>query len=191
MKTKAFWAGLCLLMLSACGPMIGGIMVASNGVKDFDIHQGKLTDLSTGSRIVVLGPFDKTPEAFYICRGEDAAGFTSAFNQTGLFSAELAIDTRFPDELPQARQLKGQTTAEVQKTLGLEKSPDLVMSGTILSREMVAAPAQGVIMTVAYRLEFLNLDNGRTTVIEVTTKDMFQDVIPETVEHLAKQMGGR
>jgi len=191
MKTKAFWAGLCLLMLSACGPMIGGIMVASNGVKDFDVLQGKLTDLPAGSRIAILGPFDKTPEAFYICRGEEAAGFTSAFNQVGLFSAELAIDTRFPDELPQARQFKGQTPTEVQKALGLEKGPDLVMSGTILRREMVAAPAQGVIMTVAYRLEFLNLGNGRTTVIEVTTKDMFQDVIPETVEHLAKQMGGR
>jgi hypothetical protein len=193
MKTKAFWAGLCLLMLtlSACGPMIGGMMVAGNGVKDFKVLQGDLSNLPSGSRVAVLGPFDKTPEAFYICRGEEAAAFSSAFNQSGLFSAELDVKTRFPEELPQASQFKGQTQAEVQKALGLQQSPDLIMSGTILSREMVAAPAQGVIMTVAYRLEFLNLGNGRTTVIEVAIKEMFQDVIPETVEYLVKQMGGR
>jgi hypothetical protein len=191
MKTKAFWAGLCLLTLSACGPMIGGMMVAGNGVKDFKALQGDLSNLPSGSRVAVLGPFDKTPEAFYICRGEEAAAFTSAFNQSGLFSAELDVKTRFPDELPQASQFKGQTQAEVQKALGLQQSPDLIMSGTILSREMVAAPAQGVIMTVAYRLEFLNLGNGQTTVIEVAIKEMFQDVIPETVEYLVKQMGGR
>ena len=191
MKTKAFWAGLCLLMLSACGPMIGGMMVSNNGVKDFKVLQGSITDLATGSRVAVLGPFDKAPEAFYICRGEEAAAFTSAFNQTGLFSAELAIDTRFPDELPQARQFKDRTKADLQKTLELEQAPDLIMSGTILSREMVAAPAQGVIMTAAYRLEFLNLGNGQTTVIEITTKELFQDVVPETVEELAKEMSNK
>ncbi len=191
MKTKAFWAGLCLLMLSACGPIIGGMMVANNGVKDFKVLQGNLSDLPSGSHVAVLGPFDKTPEAFYICRGEEAAAFTSAFNQSGLFAAELDIDTRFPAELPKVSQFKGRTPAEVQKSLGLRQDPDLVMSGTILSREMVAAPAQGVIMTVAYRLEFLNLGNGRITIIEIATKEMFQDVIPETVEYLAKQMGGR
>jgi hypothetical protein len=191
MKTKSFWAGICLLILSGCGPMVGGMMVASNGVKDFKVIQGNLTDLSTGSRVAVLGPFDKTPEAFYICRGEEAAAFTSAFNQSGLFAAELAIDTRFPDELPQAHQFKGRTQEELQKALGLKQTPELIMSGTILSREMVAAPANGVIMTAAYRLEFLNLSNGQTTVIEVTAKELFQDVVPKTVEHLAKQMSGR
>ncbi len=107
MKTKTFWAGVCLLMLSACGPIIGGMMVASNGVKDFNVITGDLADLPMGSRVAVLGPFDKTDEAFYICRGEDAAAFASAFNQSGLFSAELAMDTRFPTELPQAGQFKG------------------------------------------------------------------------------------
>jgi hypothetical protein len=65
------------------------------------------------------------------------------------------------------------------------------MSGIILTREMVAAPANGVIMTAAYRLEFLNLGNGQTTVIEVTTKELFQDVVPKTVEQLAKEMSGK
>lgn len=165
MKTKAFWAGLCLLLLSACGPMIGGMMVASNGIKDFKVVQGNLSALTPGSQIAVLGPFDKTEQAFCICRGEEAAAFTSAFNQFGLFSAELDVGTRFPEKLPTTAQFKGHTQADTQQRLGLQKSPDIVMSGTILSREMVAAPANGVIMTATYRLEFLNLADGQTTVI--------------------------
>jgi len=191
MKTKAFWAGLCLLLLSACGPMIGGMMVSSNGIKDFKVMQGNLSALTPGRQVVVLGPFDKTDQAFYICRGEEAAAFTSAFNQFGLFSAELDVETRFPEKLPEAGQFKGRTPAEVQQALGLQKTPDIVMSGTILSRGMVAAPANGVIMTATYQLEFLNLVDGQTTVIEVSTKDLFQDVIPNTVKHLAAQMGRR
>lgn len=188
MKTKTFLVGLCLVMLSACGPIIGGMMVASNGVKDFKVTQGNLADLTGGSRVAILGPFDKTDEAFYICRGEDAATFASAFNQVGLFSTELAMDTRFPTELQQANQLKGRTKAELQKLLGLEKEPDLIMSGIITSRDMTAAPANGVIMKASYRLEFMNPDNSQTTVIEVTTQEMFQELILETVEHLAQQI---
>ncbi len=189
MKTKTLWAGLCLLLLTACGPMIGGMMVSGNGVKDFDVISGDLADLKPGSQVAVLGPFDKTAEAFYICRGEEAAFFTSSFNQTGLFSAELAIDTRFPEVLPTAKQFRGQSPAAVQAALELSKIPEIVMSGTILKRDMVAAPAQGVIMTVTYRLEFLNLASGQTTVAEVKVKEMFQDAIPETVNELARQLG--
>jgi hypothetical protein len=191
MKTKTFWAGFLLLFLSACGPMIGGMMVSSNGIKDFKVIQGDFSSLSPGSQVAVLGPFDKTDQAFYICRGEEAAAFASAFNQSGLFSAELEVDTRFPEELPGAAQFKGRTQAETRQTLGLQKTPDIVMSGTIMSRDMVAAPANGVIMTATYQLEFLNLVDGQTTVIEVTTKDLFQDVIPNIVKHLAEQMGKR
>lgn len=191
MKTKTFLVGLCLITLSSCGPLIGSMMVASNGVKDFNVTQGNLTDLPTGSRVAVLGPFDKTGEAFYICRGEDAANFASAFNQSGLFSAELAMDTRFPTELPQASQFKDRTKVELQNLLGLGKAPDLIMSGTITSREMTTAPANGVIMKASYRLEFLNPDNNQTTVIEVTAQEMFQDLVLETVEHMAQQMSGQ
>ena len=189
MKTKAFWAGLSLLFLIACGPMIGGIMVAGNGIKDFKVVQGDFSALPLGSQIAVLGPFDKTNQAFYICRGEEAAAFTSAFNEFGLFSAELDVNTRFPEKLPETAQFEDRTPEEIQKTLGLKKTPDIIMSGIILSREMTAAPAKGVIMTARYHLEFLTLIDGRTTVIEVSAQDMFQDVIPNTVKHMAQKMG--
>ena len=188
MKTKAFWAGLSLLFLSACGPIIGGMMVAGNGIKDFEVVQGDFSALPLASQIVVLGPFDKTDQAFYICRGEEAAAFANAFNQFGPFSAELDVDSQFPEKLPGAAHFKGRTPAEAQQTLGLKKAPDIIMSGTILSREMTAAPARGVIMTARYRLEFLNLTDGLITVIEVAAQGMFQDVVPNTVKYLAKQL---
>ncbi len=46
-------------------------------------------------------------------------------------------------------------------------------------------------MTATYRLEFLHLGSQRTTVIEVTTKDLFQDLVLATVDHLAKTMSGQ
>ena len=189
MKSKFFCIGLCLCLLSACGPIIGGMMVAGSKVEDFQVIQGDLNALRAGSQLVVLGPFDKTPEAFYICRGEDAAAFATAFNESGLFSAHLKVDTRFPEDLPQADDFKGQTPEAVKSSLKLDESPDFLMSGTILSREMVAAPAQGVLMTAAYRLNFLDVQSGQTTVIEVRTKELFHDVIPLTVKYLSEQMG--
>lgn len=189
MKNKLFCIGLYLCLLSACGPIIGGMMVASTKVEDFKVVQGDLSSLIKGSELVILGPFDKTPEAFYICRGEDAAAFASAFNESGVFSAQLKIESRFPEILPDVNQLTGQSTEAIVKALKLDKPPDIIMSGIILSREMVAAPAQGVIMTAAYRLKFLDLKSAEITVIEVRTKELFHDVIPLTVDYLGQQIG--
>jgi len=191
MKTKTFWGALCLLLLTACGPMIGSNMVASNEVKDFKVVEGNLSDLQPGSRLVVLGPFDKTPQAFYICRGEDAAAFVSALNMSGLFAADLEINERFPDKLPTVDDFSGKNPAEVQKALGIQQSPDLLMSGTILSREMTAAPTKGVIMTAAYRLEFLSLKTGKKTIVEIKTQELFQNVIPVSVDYLAQKVSMR
>ncbi|MDT8442144.1 MAG: hypothetical protein RQ723_10830 [Desulfuromonadales bacterium] len=189
MKTKAFSALLILLLLSACGPIIGGVMVAGNGVKDVVVTSGALTTLKPGSRIAVLGPFDKTTEAFYICRGEEAASFANNFITSGLFQAELKIDQRFPDKLSKVTDWQGQTPAAIQAALGLDAAPDLLLSGTILKREMVAAPMQGVIMHVAYRLDFLDVQSGRTVSVQVTVKELFQDAIPAVVADLARRIG--
>jgi len=179
------------LLLGACGPIIGGMMVAGNGVKEFRVTSGSLTTLRAGAHLAVIGPFDKTPEAFYICRGEDDAYFASSFKQQGLFAAELAIPDRFPKQYPTVSDWVGRSGAEVQQTLGLTAQPDYLMSGTILSREMVAAPAQGVIMKVAFRLVFLELASGKTTTVEVAVQELFQDAVPAIVKELGRQMGRR
>lgn len=193
MRTKAFWAGLTLtaLLLGACGPIIGRVMVSGNGVKAFRVTGGSLATLRPGARLAVIGPFDKTPEAFYICRGEDDAYFASSFRQSGLFAAELAIPDRFPKQLPKASDWRGKTPTEVQQALHLSAPPDYVMSGTILRREMVAAPTEGIIMKVAFRLDFLELATGKTTTVEADVQELFQDAIPAIVKELGRNLGRR
>lgn len=193
MRTKAFWAGLMLavLLLGACGPIIGGIMVAGNGVKEFRVTNGSLATLRPGAKLAIIGPFDKTPEAFYICRGEDDAYFATSFKQTGLFAAELAIPDRFPKQYPKVSDWRGRTPAEVQQAFKLSAPPDYLMSGTILRRDMDAAPAQGVIMKVAFRLDFLELATGKTTTVEVDVQELFQDAVPEIVREFGRQLGRR
>jgi hypothetical protein len=192
MRTKAFWPLLALtLLLGACGPIIGGVMVLGNGVKDFRVINGNLATLRPGAKLAIIGPFDKTAEAFYICRGEDDAYFASSFRQNGLFAAELAIPDRFPKLLPKATDWRGKSPAEVQQALRLSAPPDYVMSGTILRREMVAAPMQGVIMKVAFRLDFLELATGKTTSVETRVEELFQDAIPAIVKEMGQQMRWR
>jgi hypothetical protein len=191
MKTKAFCAIVGLLFLAACGPIIGGMMVAGTGVKEVTVVQGDLGDLRPGSQVVVLGPFDKAPEGFYICRGEEAANFANTFNEAGLFKAELSLSTRFPDQPPKASDWQGQTPASVQANLNLNRQPEMVIGGTILKREMVAAPTQGVIMSVVYQLDFLNLTNGKMTSVQVVVKELFQNAIPETVNELSHLINAR
>ncbi|MCM2266118.1 MAG: hypothetical protein NDI73_13100 [Desulfuromonadales bacterium] len=193
MRTKAFWAllGLAVLLLGACGPIIGGFMVAGNGIKEFRVTSGSLATLRPGAKLAIIGPFNKTPEAFYICRGEDDAYFASSFKQNGLFAAELTIPDRFPKQYPKATDWHGKTPAEVQQALNLSAAPDYLMSGTILRRDLDAAPTQGVIMKVAFRLDFLELATGKTTTVEVDVQELFQDAIPAIAKEFGRQMGRR
>ena len=191
MRTKVFWTGLVLatLLLCACGPIIGGMMTAGNGIGDFRVTSGNLETLRRGGKLAVIGPFDKTPEAFYICRGEDEAHFVSVFKQTGLFAAELGVPDRFPKQLPKIADWRGKSGAEIQQAFKLTAAPEFLLSGTILKRDMITVPAQGVVTNVAYRLDFLEIATGKTTTIEVQVKELFQDAIPTIVRELARKMG--
>jgi len=191
MRTKAFLAVTTLLLLSACGPIIGSMMAAGNGIKEFRVTNGNLSVLRPGARVAVLGPFATTPSSFEICRGEEAAAFTASFNQTGLFPAELAMTNRLAKPAPRSADWQGQSPDAVQQAMGLANPPDLLMSATILHREMVAAPAQGVIMRVGYRLDFLELASGKSATVEISVQQMFQDAVPASVRELAKNLGRR
>ena len=73
----------------------------------------------------------------------------------------------------------------------LVDSPEYLMSGTILRREMVAAPAQGVIMKVAFRLDFLEVATGKTVSVEAGVQELFQNAVPAIAKELGRQMGRR
>ncbi|PLX78494.1 MAG: hypothetical protein C0616_14485 [Desulfuromonas sp.] len=180
---------LTALLLTACGPIIGAGMVAGNGVKDFKVVSGDLQDLQIGSRLVLLSPFAKTSQSFYICRGEDASEFADAFNAAGLFVAEVAFGEPEGRNLREVEKLQALSPADLQSQLALSAAPQVLLTGTILKRETVAAPVQGVLMKVAYRLEFLRLDDGMKTVVEVAVQDHFQDCIATAVKELLRRKG--
>jgi len=190
MKVKFAVTIMIVLLLAACGPIIGGVMVSSNGVKDFKVTTGQLSDLNAGSRVLIVAPFATTPESFYICRGEDASVFVDAFNEIGLFSADFHMESRFEDNQKLIAELKKKSADEIKSSLHLRDTPQILLTGTILRRETVAAPAQGVIMAVAYRLEFYNLDTAKKTVVEIDIKDKFQECIRTAVKKLTEQIVG-
>jgi len=190
MKIVNLFLGFSLLVLTACGPIIGGMMASGGGVKDFKVTSGNLSDLKPGSHIVVLGPFDTTDMAFHICHGEDAAALSGAFNRSGLFISTLKIDERFPEPYPVVNSYQGQTAQQVQAALALEQAPDLLLSGIIMKREMVTAPAQGVMMRVRYQLNLLVLATGKLVQIEVEANDLFEKCVPEIVAKLQEQIVG-
>lgn len=182
---------LALFALVGCGPIIGAGMVAGSGVKSFDVVAGDLQKLKPGSRVLVVGPFAKTESAYYICRGEEAANFTTAFNSAGLFQADFYLGDRFEDSQEWLNALKLKTPAQLQTEFGLQDAPDLLLSGVILQRSTVAAPMQGVLMDVAYRLEFFDLRTQQVTSIEVQVKDLFQKCITSVVSDLAARVTAR
>jgi len=170
--------------------MMGGMMTASNGVKEFNLERGSLETLKPGSRLAVLGPFATTPSSFEICRGEEAAIFTSVFNQTGLFSAELAMNSRFSEESTQVADWHGKSPQSIKETFSLDNPPDVLMSAVILYREMIPAPTKGIVMKVGYRLDFLDLATGKETSVEIMVQEMFNDAVPSSVDALAKHIVG-
>jgi hypothetical protein len=50
---------------------------------------------------------------------------------------------------------------------------------------------QGVIMKVAFRLDFLELATGKTTSVETCVEELFQDAIPAIVKEMGQQMRWR
>ena len=181
-------AMFALIFLVGCGPIIGAGMVAGSGVKNFEVVTGALQNLKPGSKVLVAGPFAKTESAYYICRGEEAANFTTAFNSIGLFQADFYLGDRFDDSQKWLTSLKQKTPAQLQADLGLKEAPEFLLTGVILQRSTVAAPMQGVLMDVAYRLDFYDLQSKTTTSIEVRVQDLFQECIKTIVSDLATRV---
>jgi len=187
MKTRIILTLLFLLTLSACGPIIGQMMKASEGISQFDVISGSLTSLSPEGSLLVYGPFAKTKDAFYISRGEDAANFAAELKDQGVIQTRLFIERNF-DRLEQtANELRGKTPEQIQNDLGLERRPNIILFGTILHRKTIIAPARGVIMDVGYRLEFYDLGSRKSTIVEVSIKDLAEDCIPRIVEEIVRR----
>ncbi len=189
MKTSTLLRFFLLsLLLSGCGPVIGQVMRIADGLKEFEVTQGKIEDLAGGGELLVYGPFAKTSEAFYICRGEDAAHFAEELVKAGLFQSSLRLDREELDPSRAAALLKTLGAEELRRKFGLEKAPEKVLLGTILYRRTIVAPTRGVVMDVGYRLEFYDPRSRQSTVIEVAVRDLAERTVPRLVEELTRRL---
>jgi len=189
MNAKRFAVLGLALFLTACGPIWGGLMKIEEGIKQFEVRSGSLSDLHPGRTLLVFGPFAKTDEAFYICRGEDAAQFNAEFNRAGLFRSELYLERNYKELAQTAQRLRATPPGQLQEELGLDIVPELILFATLTRRETTVAPARGVVMEESFRLEFYDTSARTSTVVEVTVRDLAERCIPTLVKEMADRLG--
>ncbi len=177
-----------ILSLVSCGPIIGQLMKASDGVKNFRVVSGDLATLRKGQHLLVVGPFDLAPGAWDIARGDDAAFFLMEFNRAGFYNAELHMGDRYAKASKTIAEAKTKNAAQLKADYALEAEPDMLMMATVLSRETIVAPTRGIIMEVAYRLEFYAPGTGKSTVVEITVHEQFKNCIRLAVDELTRQV---
>lgn len=186
MKNRLFLLLIVLPLLAACGPIWGQMMRLQEGLKSLEVKEGELGVLRPGARIVVLGPFAKAAGAFEICRGDDAAAFAEQLTRHG-FVAELSLAKEGPDPRQRVALLAGKSPDVLQKELGLAGPPELLLSGTLLARDMTVAPARGVVLDEAFRLEFSDASGKRRLVVEAAVRELAGKGISRVIEELARR----
>jgi len=177
-----------VLSLVSCGPIIGQLMRAADGVKNFQVVSGDLVALRKGQHILVVGPFDMAPGAWEIARGDDAAYFSTELNRSGFFYAELHMGDRYAKAKKNIAEAKSKSAAQLKVDYELEAEPDLLMFATVLSRDTIVAPTRGIIMEVGYRLEFYNPTTTKSTVVVINVREPFKDCIKLVVEELTRRV---
>lgn len=185
MNGKFFFSLLITLFLTACGPIFGQMMEADNGIKEFAVRKGNLGDLRRGESLLVYGPFAKTDDAFYICRGEDAAHFATELKKAG-FKTELYIEHTFKNLQKTAQSLRVKSPEELREELQLDILPDKILFGTILHRKFSVAPTKGVEVEEGFRLEFFDLKTGQSTLLEVSNEELVQNSVPTIVAEILR-----
>jgi hypothetical protein len=185
---KVSMAVVTLLALAACGPIFGQLMRVSEGIKQFEVSSGRLSDLKGGGTLLVYAPFVKAEEAFIVCPGEIEEQFAGALSKAEVFKAESFLE-RDPVKAAAARAgIKGKTPEQLRQELNLTVAPERILFGTMVRREMTVAPMRGVVMEEAYRLEFHDLRSGAVTVLEVAVRDLAEDCIPALVKELVARL---
>lgn len=175
---------LLLSPLSACGPIYGQLTKVTDDV-DIEVTAGKLSDLRQGGKLLVVGPFTRDRGAYYICRGEEANAFASTMKEQKVFITEsLYTDA---DLIP-VEQLRSRNGRTLQAELNLAATPDYLLLGNIRYRQLDVIPVRGVVMTVGYTLEFIDLKTGQATVIDIDVKDEQGKCIDAAVAELAREL---
>ncbi|NIQ97123.1 MAG: hypothetical protein GWO11_01280 [Desulfuromonadales bacterium] len=178
-----------LLALAGCGPIYSAIAKGGEGVRDFEVVQGDLSLLRPGANLLVLGPFDRTDQAYYIAKGEDASQFAARFEESGFQNAELHIERQFDKLEETATLMRGKSAESLKDDYGLSAAPDTILFGTIVHRGPVTVVPFRAVMPVTYRLEFYDVSSQSSAIVEVRVKMRYEEIIPAIVEETIRRSG--
>jgi hypothetical protein len=177
---------LSLFLLASCGPIVAQVMRGGEGVKESAVLSGSGAAPRAGSRLVILSPFAKTKDSFYICRGEDEEALAESFRSKRIFEA-VAVHRKSVEEAASlAASLKGKGPAKAKEELALSFEPDAVVTGTILTRSTMVSPLRGVVMDVSFRLDFLDLRTGSTWSATVAVRTLAEESIAAVAEEIGR-----
>jgi hypothetical protein len=182
---------LCLALVvtvAGCGPIIGQMMRATIGVKDFQVTQGSLKDLRPVKHLLVFAPFEKTDDAYFICRGEDEANLAQELQKEKLFTSEFFMERDYGKGPQTLASLRLKTPEEVQGQLKLTAAPDAILSGKILARDENIAPTYGMIQELKLHLDLYNLRTKKTVSVEIAVKELHQTTMTMIVSELKRRM---
>jgi hypothetical protein len=181
---------LTLLLLAAfagCGPLIGQLSKATEGTTLRD-GGGSAADIKAGSRLLILSPFPKTPEGFYIVKGEDERIFADEFNRLKLFRAETGSGGT-AGGADAAERAASRSPSELKAEMNLSAEPDVLLTGTLLARKTYVAPLRGVVMAVSWRLVFTDLRSRKSWTVDAESKELAEQTIPRIVERIGTRIG--
>ncbi|HEY5996134.1 MAG TPA: hypothetical protein VIU29_03895 [Candidatus Deferrimicrobiaceae bacterium] len=176
-----------LFTLAACGPVLGLLSKTTEGT-DVRTVDGDPAAIRAGSRLAILSPFPKTKEGFYILKGEDERRFAEEFNRLGYFKAEAGSGS-IPVDSDGAKALASKSPSGIKAELGLAAEPDVLLTGTLLSRKTYVAPMRGVVMAVSWRLVFTDLRSGRSWTVDARSKELAEETIPRIVGRIGDRIG--
>jgi hypothetical protein len=176
------------LLLSGCGLIYGQLTKGGDGIKSFSVIQGTLAEIKAGGDLLVYAPFEKTDQAFYVARGDEAANFATSLQQAGLFRTEFLFERDNDDVAKTGQKLRGMTATEVQTFASMQNAPRTILFGTLLARSESVAPTRGVLMDITYKLEFYNIASRKSTIIEVQVRDLAENCVDSVVNDLQARL---
>ena len=188
--------------LSACGPLYGQFMKTSEGLKNFEVTKGDITDLRGVKNLLVVGPFLGAGDEHHMCipkedcifpynaeidfvtKYNDAQRFANGFRKAELFETELYLEVYYDKLEETTNRLKSMNSQEIQKELELSNPPEMIFFGTVKKRENKIAPARGVVVDVHYELEFYNPETKQSILIDVAVFKLFKEDLKTILQEM-------
>ncbi|MBU0674932.1 MAG: hypothetical protein KJ950_09845 [Proteobacteria bacterium] len=178
---------LLLSGITGCGPLVGQLMKLTEGVREIKIVDGDPLVFKKGVTILVV-PFSAGGK-YPVYGDSDAAAFQRALSGSGYATATLWPGNGGEDAGAAIAEIRSMPANELPPVGGLGENPDLVLFGTVLTRDIMIAPMRGRIMRVRYRLEFFEPVDKYSLIVEIEVRAHLKSAIGLAVQELIGQVG--